>query len=104
MTAQNEYLSRTIAAFGAVAASSTQWRGKCPICGHNSLLISVGEKQPVTAWCSRECDKKAVNAAVYKTAGLELDSKPFTVTRFCEMKKLPRAWVVGYFGVIDDRY
>lgn len=100
----NEFLSRALDAFGATAASSNQWRGKCPICGHSSLLISVGDKQPVTAWCSKECDKKAVNAAVYKAAGLELDSKAFTVTRFCEMKKLPRDWVVYYFAVLDDRY
>ncbi len=94
-------LSRVIAAFNAEKTSDKEWRGTCPICGHKCLIISKGDKQPVAAWCSRDCDKKAVNAAVYKEAGVEEKRVPFTVERFCAMKKLPTEWVKSNFLVHD---
>lgn len=94
----SQELNKVVAAFAGEKAGDS-WRGKCPVCGHKSLLIKEGDKQPVVAWCSRECDKKSVNAAVYKAAGMEF--KPFTVAQFCEMKKLPPDYVSAYFAVHD---
>ncbi len=93
-------LENVISAFDAAKSSDKEWRGKCPQCGHNSLLISVGKKLPVAGWCSRGCDTKAVNAAVYKAAGISFE--PFTVARFCEMKKLPEAWVTAHFALHEQ--
>jgi putative DNA primase/helicase len=99
-------LSRVIAAFNAKPTSDKEWRGTCPLCQHNCLLISKGDKQPVAAWCSKGCDKKEVNAAVYKAAGVESKRTfaPFTVERFCELKKLPLHWVTNNFLVHDGIY
>lgn len=99
----SQALEKVIAAFAAVNASDKEWRGKCPVCGHNALLISSGDKQPVMAWCSAGCDKKAVNAAVYRASGIEAAPlQPFTVARFCEMKKLPESWVRQF--LVHDSY
>jgi hypothetical protein len=105
-TISSDGLSRVIAAFKAQQTSGKEWRGTCPACGHNCLVISKGDKLPVAAWCSRECDKKEVNAAVYKAAGMESKRTftPFTGARFCEMKKLPLHWVQNHFLVHDAIY
>jgi Protein of unknown function (DUF3987) len=95
-------LGRVIAAFDAAPCGDGKWKGLCPVCKHHCLLISKGDKLPVAAWCSRECDKKQVNAAVYKTAGWE--RVPWNVARFCEMKRLPADWVMSWFGVCDGGY
>ncbi len=102
----SDSLSRAIAAFKAQRTSDKEWRGTCPVCQHNCLIISKGDKLPVAAWCSRECDKDAVNAAVYKSAGMESKRTfaPFTVERFCELKKLPVHWVKNHFLVHDAVY
>ncbi len=101
----NQQTATAITAFSAVQASGTDWRGKCPVCNHNSLLLSEGRKQPVTAWCSRGCDKKAVNAAVYKAVGSTMPApEPFTVAQFCKMKKLPEHWVSSLFLVHDSHF
>ena len=105
-TISSDSLSRVIAAFKGQQTSDKEWRGICPVCAHNCLIISKGDKLPVAAWCSRECDKKEVNAAVYKAAGMESKRTltPFTVARFCEMKKLPLHWVQNHFLVHDALY
>jgi len=101
-TTTADALGRVIAAFEAVPFGEGKWKGVCPECKHKCLLIQRGDKQPVAAWCSRECDKKKVNVAVYKAAGLERGS--FTVARYAEMKKLPKWFLTGVFGVSDAPY
>lgn len=101
-TAPADALQRVIDAFDAAPAGEGKWKGICPICKHHCLLINKGTKQPIAAWCSRECDKKQVNVAVYKAAGLKRE--PFTVARYAEMKKLPVWFVTGVFGTSDAPY
>ncbi len=92
---KNSALQRIISAFNGAKASDKSWRGACPVCHHNSLLIEVGKDSPVVAWCSRECDKAQVNAAIYKVANIKRE--PFTVERFCQIKHLPEHWVSAHF-------
>ncbi len=99
----SDNLSRVIAEFRATKTSSKEWKGECPLCKHTSLIISKGDKQPVVAWCSRGCDKDTVNTAVCKVAEVK-PSAPFTVERFCELKKLPMNWVKKYFGVVNCNF
>jgi hypothetical protein len=103
MATTTDNFQHTLKALEAVEDGANKWRGRCPVCCESrGLVISKGTKgPPVAAFCKNNCDQRSINAAVAKAA---CGRAPFTVARFCEMKKLPREWVTGWFGVVDDFY
>ena len=64
MTTSHSELQRVIQRFQAVPVSDG-WKGICPLCGHHSLSISQGDKQPVIGCCFR-CHEEGRDAEVTK--------------------------------------